>query len=171
MLKISITTSYYIYIPSAWGCSEFTTWLLLVITLFTTGWLGDEFLSFSNFSPLALFCLKILVKVWPPMFSGSLESLRGLEFLTWVLEYKYVIFSVILNFSHFYLTQPKLCFFLLLLGLRDVTTGPSGTTAIAPKFQDILILFRPGPDEKRGQILPIIAEVAPKISPWIHPWV
>ena len=44
---------------------------------------------------------------------------------------------------------------------RDITTG---ATAVAPKFSDTFNLFQPGGGE---EILPKIAEVALKISPWI----
>ena len=44
--------------------------------------------------------------------------------------------------------------------VRDVTTGATGATEVAPKFSDTLTLFQPG-----GQILPTIAEVEPKFSP------
>ena len=46
---------------------------------------------------------------------------------------------------------------------RDVSTGATGATAVAPKFLDTLTLSPPG-----GQILPTIAEVATKYSPWLH---
>jgi hypothetical protein len=36
---------------------------------------------------------------------------------------------------------------------------------LAPKFSDTLTLSQPG-----GQILPTIAEVEPKFSPWLRPW-
>ena len=48
---------------------------------------------------------------------------------------------------------------------RDVSTGATGATAVAPKFWDTLTLSQPG-----GQILPTIAEVAPKLFPWLRPW-
>ena len=46
--------------------------------------------------------------------------------------------------------------------IRNVSTG---ATAVAPKFSDTLTLFLPG---ERGQILPTIAEVATKFSPWLR---
>ena len=48
---------------------------------------------------------------------------------------------------------------------RDVSTGATGATAVAPKFSDTLTLFQPG-----GQILPTIGVVAPKFSLWLRPW-
>jgi hypothetical protein len=45
---------------------------------------------------------------------------------------------------------------------RDVTTGSTGTTEVAPKFLDSLILFQ-GADSAH-----LNAEVAPKISPLLH---
>ena len=48
---------------------------------------------------------------------------------------------------------------------RDVSTGATGATAVAPKFSDTLTLLQPG-----GQILPTIAGVAPKFFPWLRPW-
>ena len=48
---------------------------------------------------------------------------------------------------------------------RDVSTGATGATAVAPKFLDTLTLSPPG-----GQILPTIEEVAPKFFPWLRPW-
>ena len=44
---------------------------------------------------------------------------------------------------------------------RDVTTGATGATEVAPKYSDTLM----------GQILPTIAEVASKFSQRLHPWV
>ena len=41
--------------------------------------------------------------------------------------------------------------------VRDVTTGATGVTEVAPKFSDTLTLSNQG-----GQILPTIAEVAAK---------
>jgi hypothetical protein len=46
-----------------------------------------------------------------------------------------------------------------LFKFRNVTTGTTGTNAVAPKLSDTLTIFQPG-----GQILPTIAEVEPKIS-------
>ena len=40
---------------------------------------------------------------------------------------------------------------------RDVSTGVTGATVVAPKFSDTLTLSQPG----GGQILPTIAEIAP----------
>ena len=48
---------------------------------------------------------------------------------------------------------------------RDVSTGATGATAVAPKFSDTLTLYPPG-----GQILPTITEFATKFSPWLRPW-
>jgi hypothetical protein len=48
---------------------------------------------------------------------------------------------------------------------KDVAAGATGTTVVAPKFSNALNLFQPGGG---GQILPNIAEVAPKISPSLH---
>ena len=48
---------------------------------------------------------------------------------------------------------------------RDVTTGATDATEVAPKFSDTLTLSQP-----RGQILPTITEVAAKIFPWLRPW-
>jgi hypothetical protein len=49
---------------------------------------------------------------------------------------------------------------------RDVSTRTNGTPTVSPKFSNpvtlFLLLFL--------QILPFIAEVAPKLSPWIHLW-
>ena len=45
------------------------------------------------------------------------------------------------------------------IGDRDVTTGATGATEVAPKFSDTLTLSPPG-----GQIFPTIAEVASKFS-------
>ena len=50
-----------------------------------------------------------------------------------------------------------------LLQCRELTTGATGATAVAPKFSDTLTLSQPG-----GQILPTIAEVAPKFFPWLR---
>ena len=50
-------------------------------------------------------------------------------------------------------------------GHRDVSAGATGATAVAPKFSDTLTLSQPG-----GQILPTIAEVAPKFFPRLRPW-
>ena len=47
---------------------------------------------------------------------------------------------------------------------RDVSTGATGATVVAPKFWDTLTLLQPG-----GQILPTIAEVAPKFFLWLRP--
>ena len=49
---------------------------------------------------------------------------------------------------------------------RGVTPGATLVTKVAPKFSDALTLLQPG----GGQILPMsnIANVAPKISPWLH---
>ena len=47
---------------------------------------------------------------------------------------------------------------------RDVTTGATGATSVAPKFSDTLTLSPPG-----GQILPTIAEVASKFSLQLRP--
>ena len=49
---------------------------------------------------------------------------------------------------------------------RDVFTGVTGATAVAPKFSDTLTLSPPG---GRGQILPTIAEVASKFSLRLRP--
>ena len=51
--------------------------------------------------------------------------------------------------------------------IRDVSTGSTGATEVAPKFSDTLTLSPPG----GGQILPTIAEVAPEFFPWLHPCV
>ena len=48
---------------------------------------------------------------------------------------------------------------------RDVTTGATGATEVAPKFSDTL----PYPNQG-GQILPTIAEVADNIFLWLRPW-
>ena len=48
---------------------------------------------------------------------------------------------------------------------RDVSTGATGATEVAPKFSDTLTLSPPG----GGQILPTIAEVASKFSLWLRP--
>ena len=50
---------------------------------------------------------------------------------------------------------------------RDVSTGATGATEVAPKFWDTLTLLEPG----GGQILPTIAEVAPNFFPWLRPWI
>ena len=47
---------------------------------------------------------------------------------------------------------------------RDVSTGATGATAVAPKFSDTLTLFQPG-----GQILPTIGAVEPEFFPWLRP--
>ena len=47
---------------------------------------------------------------------------------------------------------------------RDVSTGATSATLVAPKFSDTLTLCQPG-----GKILPAIAEVAPKFSPQLRP--
>ena len=47
---------------------------------------------------------------------------------------------------------------------RDVNTGATGATKVAPKFSDTLTLFQPG-----GQIQPTISGVAPKFSLWLRP--
>ena len=47
---------------------------------------------------------------------------------------------------------------------RDVPAGATGSTAVAPTFSDTLTLSQPG-----RQILPTIAEVEPKFSPWLRP--
>ena len=52
----------------------------------------------------------------------------------------------------------------VLAHLMDVSTGASGATMVAPKIWDTLRLLQPG-----GQILPTIAEVAPKFFPWLRP--
>ena len=49
---------------------------------------------------------------------------------------------------------------------RDVTTGATGATEVAPKFSDTLTLSPPGGG---GQILPTIAEVASKFSLRLRP--
>ena len=49
---------------------------------------------------------------------------------------------------------------------RDVSTGATGATAVAPKFSDTLTLFQPG---EGGQILLTIGAVAPKFSLWLRP--
>ena len=53
-------------------------------------------------------------------------------------------------------------FFGCMMQLRDVSTGATGTTSVAPRFSDNLTLsqLRGG-----GQILPTIAEVAPRMFP------
>ena len=48
---------------------------------------------------------------------------------------------------------------------RDVSTGATGATEVAPKFSDNLTLSPPG-----GQILPTIAEVASKSSLRLRRW-
>ena len=48
---------------------------------------------------------------------------------------------------------------------RDVSAGATGATEVAHKFSDTLTLSQPG----GGQILPTIAEVEPKFSPWLRP--
>ena len=45
---------------------------------------------------------------------------------------------------------------------RDVSTGATGATEVAPKFPGALTLPSPGGG---GQILPTIAEVEPKFFP------
>ena len=45
---------------------------------------------------------------------------------------------------------------------RDVTTGATGLTKVAPNFSVTLTLLQP-----RGQILPTITEVAAKIFPMV----
>ena len=52
-------------------------------------------------------------------------------------------------------------FLLIRYYVRDVSTGATDATEVAPKFLDTLTLSPPG-----GQILPTIAEVASKFSPW-----
>ena len=47
---------------------------------------------------------------------------------------------------------------------RDVSTGATSANAVAAKFLDTLTLSQPG-----GQILPTIAEVVTKFSPWLRP--
>ena len=47
---------------------------------------------------------------------------------------------------------------------RDVSTGATGATWVAPKFLDTLTLLQPG-----GQILPTIGTVAPKLTLWLRP--
>ena len=47
---------------------------------------------------------------------------------------------------------------------RDVSTGATGTTAVAPKFSNTPILSQPR-GGGGGQILPTIAEVTTKLSP------
>ena len=49
---------------------------------------------------------------------------------------------------------------------KDVFTGAIGATVVAPKFSDALTLSQPGGG---GQILPTIAEVAPKFPPQLRP--
>ena len=51
----------------------------------------------------------------------------------------------------------------IILG-RNVFTGATGTTAVAPKFSNTLTLSQPG-----GHILPIIGVVAPKFFSWFCP--
>ena len=46
----------------------------------------------------------------------------------------------------------------------SISPGATGATAVAPKFSDTLTLFHP----RGGRFCPTIAEVAPKISPWLH---
>ena len=48
-----------------------------------------------------------------------------------------------------------------LIKYRDVSTGATGTTAVAPKFSNTPILSQP---RGGGQILPTIAEVTTKLS-------
>ena len=52
-----------------------------------------------------------------------------------------------------------------LISFRNISTGATGATAVAPKFSDTLNLSPPGGG---GQILPIIAEVPTKLSPWLR---
>ena len=47
---------------------------------------------------------------------------------------------------------------------RDVSTGATGATPVAPKFSDILTLFQPG-----GQNLHTIGAVTPEFSQWLRP--
>ena len=51
-----------------------------------------------------------------------------------------------------------------IIQLRDVTTGATGATEVAPKFSYALTHPNQG-----GQILPTIAEVAANIFPWLRP--
>ena len=53
----------------------------------------------------------------------------------------------------------------VLVPCRDVSTGTTGSTAVAPKLSDTLTLFRPG----GGQILPTPGVVAPTFSPGLRP--
>ena len=53
---------------------------------------------------------------------------------------------------------------MLYVHCRDVTTGTTGATTVAPKFLDTLTLFQPG-----GQILPTIGAVSPKLTSWLRP--
>ena len=66
----------------------------------------------------------------------------------------------------YYFKEKNSCLYVLLgtIAYRDVTTGATGATAVAPKFSDTLTLFQPG-----GQILPTIGAVAPKFSSWLRP--
>ena len=51
---------------------------------------------------------------------------------------------------------------------RDVSAGATGATKVTPKFSDNLTLSQLGGG---GQILPTIAEVEPKFSPCLRPWI
>ena len=50
--------------------------------------------------------------------------------------------------------------------IRDVSTGATGMTGVAPKFSGSLTLFQPG-----VHIQPTISAIAPKFSLWLRPCV
>ena len=56
-----------------------------------------------------------------------------------------------------------------LLISRDVSIGATSATAVAPKFWDTLTLLQFA-TRGGGQVLPTIAEVAPKFLPWLRSW-
>ena len=69
--------------------------------------------------------------------------------------------------KHFWISTISKHLFVMCILIRDVSTGSTGATEVAPKFSDTLTLSPPGGGG--GQILPTIAEVASKFSLRLRP--